>query len=825
MADLCDTENEKVKSFLQSIQRDINCLSDGNKMTRRRALEKLQKEIFQINAFSAVELDKVFAEVCKPLLSLYSFPVDRCRELSINMITEFIKTIPEPWSHLPYIIAVLTDRLGGQEIIETTEEIRLLQMQSLNCIITACKDHLDPYVKDIIQILTATILDPFPEVKKESCSCVNKLSSVVPEKFYFHGEVLVRPLVVSVSHQHHKVRSVCLQTIGVVIKGTSGKEVDNVISHIAQRTFDHSPPVRMMVTNIIGDWLLNLRDRYSFFHKLLPLLLTGLSDEMTDIKAKSKDLFDQAGQQYEAENENDLKEKLDFHVVKHFENVHPGERPSLGCRELVQRNFSKILPAVLGDLTDWVVETRIKASQLLYHLIFYAEDHITMHLEPLLQGLYKCIRDEEEAVGREARCSAELVGLYVEPGIYFKLVLTHLQSVSTANAVSCSNAVAVLASLIRGAVSELLNKELKEICAVISSPDVSITVTRELHQELNALVAAVLSKPGLDFLSLSFMLFDILLNIMSMASDPNIMKEARANLEKLSQLRGLGTVDRIVEEHGYGILTSLQENAELWTGSSPERLKFDMLLTLSHKAFPSMLNQSMEIFLTNLRPTNDPELKLKMFSLLSRIVTGVRDDNDVIESLQPFCVTLLKEAVLPNCIWHAGRVAAAVRAAAMSCFWSLLQGHVIRTEHINEVFSDMLIQIISCLDDDNQTTRMVTCKTLLKLLCECRDSFDAERLNKIYPELLKRMDDSNEEIRMLTTRAFSSYFKCFSNYDADFYRPHLEAMFKGLLIHLDDPDKAIQDSVLTALKDASFIHPSLLRSKLNEVRHKHRLSM
>ena len=45
----------------------------------------------------------------------------------------------------------------------------------------------------------------------------------------------------------------------------------------------------------------------------------------------------------------------------------------------------------------------------------------------------------------------------------------------------------------------------------------------------------------------------------------------------------------------------------------------------------------------------------RMFSLLSRIVTGVRDDNDVIESLQPFCVMLLKQAVLPNCVWHAGR--------------------------------------------------------------------------------------------------------------------------------------------------------------------------
>ncbi len=35
-------------------------------------------------------------------------------------------------------------------------------------------------------------------------------------------------------------------------------------------------------------------------------------------------------------------------------------RSSIGCRTLIQRNFSKILPALLGDLTDWVINTRIK---------------------------------------------------------------------------------------------------------------------------------------------------------------------------------------------------------------------------------------------------------------------------------------------------------------------------------------------------------------------------------------------------------------------------------------------------------------------------------
>lgn len=36
------------------------------------------------------------------------------------------------------------------------------------------------------------------------------------------------------------------------------------------------------------------------------------------------------------------------------------ERPRLGCRVLVYRAFSKILPALLKDITDWTVNSRIK---------------------------------------------------------------------------------------------------------------------------------------------------------------------------------------------------------------------------------------------------------------------------------------------------------------------------------------------------------------------------------------------------------------------------------------------------------------------------------
>lgn len=75
--------------------------------------------------------------------------------------------------------------------------------------------------------------------------------------------------------------------------------------------------------------------RYSYHHKLIPLLLTCTNDDLADIRTKSYLLWDkvlhytslcntylyvcsysvvslQIGSKYEEENEDDLKDKLDF---------------------------------------------------------------------------------------------------------------------------------------------------------------------------------------------------------------------------------------------------------------------------------------------------------------------------------------------------------------------------------------------------------------------------------------------------------------------------------------------------------------------------------
>lgn len=63
-----------------------------------------------------------------------------------------------------------------------------------------------------------------------------------------------------------------------------------------------------------GHWLTELPDRYSWWHKLLPLIMTGLHDELPEIRAKATKMWDAAGKLYMEENENDikLKDKMDF---------------------------------------------------------------------------------------------------------------------------------------------------------------------------------------------------------------------------------------------------------------------------------------------------------------------------------------------------------------------------------------------------------------------------------------------------------------------------------------------------------------------------------
>ena len=69
----------------------------------------------------------------------------------------------------------------------------------------------------------------------------------------------------------------------------------------------------------------------------------------------------------------------------------------------------------------------------------------------------------------------------------------------------------------------------------------------------------------------------------------------------------------------------------------------------------------------------------------------------------------------------------------------------------------------------------------------------------MFPDLLKRLDESSDDVRIACCQTFEAYLSCFHDYQPGLYRAHYEAIYRGLLIHLDDPERSIQEAVLGVL--------------------------
>ena len=218
-----------VSEVRQAIARHINCLGEGSRMAKRRALDNIRKETLEKQPPLDKEvLQGVLEAEAKPLLKCIGDPVDKCRELSVQLIQDFVVTIPRPAEILPYLIPTIVTRLGNQEMIEAAEEIRLALVELMTKLIELTSKNLPPFLDDFILILQRTIVDPFADVRRESCSCTCKLARSIPQHFHLQSESLVAPLLQAISHQHSKVRVQVVYTIGDVLQYGNHKPMEKV---------------------------------------------------------------------------------------------------------------------------------------------------------------------------------------------------------------------------------------------------------------------------------------------------------------------------------------------------------------------------------------------------------------------------------------------------------------------------------------------------------------------------------------------------------------------------------------------------------------------
>lgn len=826
-----------VEEVAQKLQRDLNCLTDDNRTTRRRALDHLKKELVSGKSpCNSPEAAQALMEVVlKPLLKVFSDQVEGCREQAVTLVTVLSGTVSDVSVFLPLIMPVVVARLGTQEVTEPSEELRLSLVSFLAALVERCRSQITPYLNDITCILQRTIVDPYPEVKKESSLCLIKVATYTAGTFHLHSDPLVKSLLVSVAHQHSKVRATCLKALGVAIQYGSPNPLNDALPILAQRACDPIPSVRSSLAEVVGGWLLDMVDRYSYHHKLIPLLLTCMTDELPDIRNQSHTLWEKVGQKYEQENEDDLKDKMDFTKIV---DCAPGlefARPRLGCRVLVYRNFSKILPALLRDISDWTVNSRVKSSQLLYTLLYHLEDNTTHHIQAILVGLYRACQDDERTVVDQAiRCS-ELIGFYVPTEVWCSLVLpavkssagckgdgSHAISPVPVGPVQCTGCLMVLRALIKGSPPSSLEPHMKAITECLAEPEVAQSQHVPLLKELLGCINTCMVAAGSSCSEHSLRLFSVLLMVSSSKLVGQLQLEVDAAMTILASSQGMDSVHVLYQKHSKDILNTLKSNYKSWTLHSPNCSLFASLLLGAGPVVGQLLDDVIPILTSCLHPDNDPEMKLQFITILIRLLMDASSTVDSQKHFSAFAVCVLTQIILPNCVWKAGRTSSAIRTAAMSCFQAILQGALITTSDLDSLKDSFLPQVVSCLDDDNPSTRLVSCKVLQLFLMK-KPVLQMDRLHSLYGELLKRLDDSSDEVRVAITKTLSAYISAFPDgYDTGLYSAHIESIYRGLLIHLDDPSSEIQEAVLVVLKQASHLNSQLLKQLVESVKYKHR---
>lgn len=174
-----DDRGAAAAEVLRGLSRHLNCLNEDNKSTRRRALEAIRRETVGKD-LPGSELQEVFAGLLKVLLKSLADPAESCRETAIQTLGDFVRCVPRPEESLPYLMPCLAQRLGSKDMLEPAEELRLSMVELLVLTVELCGRHLAPYLDDMIRILQKTIIDPFPDVKRESCKCTISFARCVP---------------------------------------------------------------------------------------------------------------------------------------------------------------------------------------------------------------------------------------------------------------------------------------------------------------------------------------------------------------------------------------------------------------------------------------------------------------------------------------------------------------------------------------------------------------------------------------------------------------------------------------------------------------------
>jgi dynein assembly factor 5 len=309
-------------------------------------------------------------------------------------------------------------------------------------------------------------------------------------------------------------------------------------------------------------------------------------------------------------------------------------------------------------------------------------------------------------------------------------------------------------------------------------------------------------------------------------------------LEELARACGFAERGALFAAHASSTLATLAAEEPGWDGDGPGPRAFAALvLGAPAEVIGSNLDGVVSILVGASNREREPALRLAAL----RIVDAAFENRRVAEAMAPAVETLLTRCVCENLVWRAGKTAAAVRYAAVVALGTMLSrdgderagadvgssagsgsgSRSLRNAALRAARDgELLASVASAMEEEYYAdTRFAACHAMGRTLLVAGLALTDEQRRFVYPEILKRMDDSRDEIRVAAARVAGAFFRAAPK---DYDETNVGYLLKGFVVHMDDANGDVQEAVCAACEIAAGVKTEATREAMLAARNTHR---
>ncbi|XP_018021497.1 uncharacterized protein LOC108677738 [Hyalella azteca] len=390
-------------------------------------------------------------------------------------------------SHLIYITTAIHSRICQN--CEESEDVRKELLVVIKLIINKFGMSILPYKDDLSSIFLQMLTEKSPDNLKVTCECITAFFNTLKARAECNPD-LIKGLKKVSFHQRYRVREAALVALGYIGTWSSSNNITEVMQCMAQHS-DDIPHIRIAIIKITAKISMEMLDRYSFWHYILPCLLLWLRDSDPGTREAAVQQFSAVGEQYIKENEEALQQELQYDVPPARYPPNCGDRLNLGCRILAQNVLHKLLPGIAGDLQDWQSCSRVATMKLLSALVLMGELKLQQYAQSIITLLSRALKDSEVQVVAEACVCAENLGYFLLPDASMPVAIDILRSSSE---IPNNRSGKILQLLCIGCLSSELSSHVPDIASAITNSPSLLCSDVVVQDDILALVQLLLHK-------------------------------------------------------------------------------------------------------------------------------------------------------------------------------------------------------------------------------------------------------------------------------------------------------------------------------------------